>query len=136
LTANSVIKRNTSHPILSLWTNKKGGDKIRLFRARNELDEADFIVGQIDTLITKGYEFSDVCVLYRTNAQSRVLEEALLHAGIPYVLVGGVRFYERREIKDVLSFLRLLANPKDPVSKNRAEKLGIRRFENLRAAKG
>jgi DNA helicase II / ATP-dependent DNA helicase PcrA len=129
--ANSVIKRNTSHPILSLWTNKKSGDKIRLFRARNELDEADFIVNQIDILITKGYEFCDICVLYRTNAQSRVLEEALLHAGIPYVLVGGVRFYERREVKDVLSFLRLLANPKDSVSRNRVEKLGVRRFEKF-----
>jgi len=129
--ANSVIKKNTSHPILSLWTNKSGGEKIRLFRARNELDEADFIINQIDTLITKGYEFYDICVLYRTNAQSRVLEETLLHAGIPYVLVGGVRFYERREVKDVLSFLRLLANPKDSVSRNRAEKLGIRRFEKF-----
>ena len=129
--ANSVIKKNTSHPILSLWTNKKEGDKIRLFRARNELDEADFIINQVDTLITKGYEFSDISVLYRTNAQSRVLEEALLHAGIPYVLVGGVRFYERREIKDVLSFLRLLANPKDSVSRKRVEKLGIRRFEKF-----
>ncbi len=129
--ANSVIKKNTSHPILSLWTNKKEGGKIKLYRARNELDEADFIVNQIDSLITKGYEFSDICVLYRTNAQSRVLEEALLHSGIPYVLVGGVRFYERREVKDVLSFLRLLANSKDSVSRNRVKKLGIRRFEKF-----
>ncbi len=129
--ANGVIKKNSSHPVLSLWTNKKGGDKIKLYRARNELDEADFIVGQIDSLITKGYEFNGICVLYRTNAQSRVLEEALLHAGIPYILVGGVRFYERREIKDVLAFLRLLANPKDSVSRNRIEKLGIRRFEKF-----
>jgi DNA helicase-2/ATP-dependent DNA helicase PcrA len=129
--ANSIIKRNTSHQVLSLWTNKKGGGKIQLYRARNELDEADFVVSQIDSLITKGYEFSDVAVLYRTNAQSRVLEEALLHAGVPYVLVGGVRFYERREIKDVLAYLRLLANPKDKVSKNRIEKLGVRRLEKF-----
>lgn len=129
--ANSIIKRNTSHPILSLWTDKKGGSKIHLFRARNELDEADFIVDQIDSLITKGYEFNGIAVLYRTNAQSRVLEEALLHAGIPYTLVGGVRFYERREIKDVLAYLRLLANPKDKVSKNRIEKLGVRRLEKF-----
>lgn len=129
--ANSVIKRNTSHPILSLWTDKKGGGKIRLYRARNELDEADFVIDQIDSLITKGYEFDDVAVLYRTNAQSRVLEEALLHAGIPYVLVGGVRFYERREVKDVLAYLRLLANPKDRVSKTRIEKLGVRRLEKF-----
>ena len=143
--ANSVIKKNTSHPVLSLWTNKKGGNKIKLYRARNELDEADFVVEQIESLKShhprggssshlEGVSYSDVAVLYRTNAQSRVLEEALLHAGIPYVLVGGVRFYERREIRDVLAFLRLLANPKDSVSKKRIEKLGIRRlgkFEDL-----
>lgn len=129
--ANSVIKKNTSHPILSLWTNKKGGNKIKLYRARNELDEADFIISQIENLITKGYEFFDMSILYRTNAQSRVLEEALLHAGIPYVLVGGVRFYERREIKDVLAYLRLIANPSDSVSRARVEKLGVRRLEKF-----
>ena len=69
--------------------------------------------------------------MYRTNAQSRVLEEALLHAGIPYTLVGGVRFYKRSEIKDVLSYLRLLANPKDKVSDERIKKLGIRRYEKF-----
>ena len=129
--ANSVIKKNTSHPVLSLWTNKKGGNKIKLYRARNELDEADFVVSQIENLITKGYEFFDMSILYRTNAQSRVLEEALLHAGIPYVLVGGVRFYERREIKDVLAYLRLIANPSDSVSRTRIEKLGVRRLEKF-----
>ncbi|KKR11696.1 MAG: ATP-dependent DNA helicase PcrA [Candidatus Woesebacteria bacterium GW2011_GWA1_39_21] len=131
--ANSVIKRNTSHPILSLWTNKMGGDKIRLYHARNELDEADFVVQQIDKLITQGYEFKNICLLYRTNAQSRVLEEALLHNSIPYVLVGGVRFYERKEVKDVLAYLRLFANPKDRVSRKRLEKLGARRLEKFEA---
>jgi len=126
--ANSVIKRNTSHPVLSLWTKRSGGQKIKLFRARNELDEADYVVEQIDDLITKGYEFKNFSILYRTNAQSRVLEEAFLHAGIPYVLVGGVRFYERKEIKDVLALLRLLANPKDSVSRKRVEKMGVRRY--------
>lgn len=130
--ANSVIKRNTSHPILSLWTNKKGGEKIRLYSAKNELDESDFVVRQIDELITQGYEFKNICVLYRTNAQSRVLEEALLHSAIPYVLVGGVRFYERKEVKDVLAYLRLLANPKDKVSKKRVEKIGVRRYEKFK----
>lgn len=127
--ANSVIKKNTSHPILKLWTDKKSGQKIKVYRARSELDEAQFILNEIDKLITQGYEFFNFAVLYRTNAQSRVLEEAFLHAGIPYTLVGGVRFYSRREIKDVISYLRLMVNPKDRVSKKRVQKLGIRQWE-------
>ena len=129
--ANSIIKKNTSHPILKLWTNNLSGEKIKIFRARNEIDEASFIVSEIDNLITQGVEFSHIAVLYRTNAQSRVLEEALLHAGIPYTLVGGVRFYERREIKDVLALLRLLVNPKDSVSRRRIEKVGKTRITKL-----
>ena len=73
------------------------------------------------------YSLNDFAILYRTNAQSRIFEEALLHVGIPYTLVGGVRFYERREIKDVLSYLRLLVNPRDRVSRNRAVSLGKKR---------
>jgi len=129
--ANSVIKRNSSHPILSLWTNKKEGAKIKIYRARSEQDEAGFIVSEIDTLVTKGYEFSDVAILYRTNAQSRVIEEAFLLSGIPYTLVGGVRFYSRKEIKDVLSYLRSLVNPKDNVSRKRIEKLGMQRYKKF-----
>ncbi|OGM09537.1 hypothetical protein A2159_00080 [Candidatus Woesebacteria bacterium RBG_13_34_9] len=130
--ANSIIKKNVNHPILNLWTNKDEGQKIRIYRAQSELDEASFIISEIDNLITKGYEFSEIVILYRTNAQSRVLEEAFLHAGIPYILVGGVKFYSRREIKDVLSFLRLIVNPKDSVSKKRVEKLGKRQLEKFR----
>jgi DNA helicase-2/ATP-dependent DNA helicase PcrA len=130
--ANSIISKNTSHPILSLWTKKDAGKKLKIFRARSELDEASFIVNEIDTLINSGSTLSDIAVLYRTNAQSRVVEEALLHSGIPYILVGGVRFYARREIKDVLSYLRLLVNPKDRVSKERVIKIGKRRFERFR----
>ena len=129
--ANSVIKRNTSHPILNLWTNKNGGAKIKIYRARSELDEASFIINEVDNLITEGFEFQDIAILYRTNAQSRVLEESFLHAGIPYTLVGGVRFYSRAEIKDVLSYIRLLVNPKDTVSKKRIKKLGINRFKKF-----
>lgn len=129
--ANSVIKKNTSHPILSLWTEKGEGAKIKIYRARSELEEADFIVNEIDNLVIKGVELHDIAILYRTNAQSRVLEEALLHAGIPYTLVGGVRFYDRKEIKDVLSYLRLLLNPKDRVSRKRIEKLGSKRLEKF-----
>jgi DNA helicase II / ATP-dependent DNA helicase PcrA len=129
--ANAVISKNKSHPILSLWTTADAGAKIKVFRANNELEEASFIDHEIDNLITHGYEFHDIAVLYRTNAQSRVIEEALLHAGIPYTLVGGVRFYERKEIKDILAYLRLLANSKDRVSKNRIEKIGKRRAEKF-----
>ena len=146
--ANSIISKNKSHPVLSLWTNKKEGQKIKVYRARSELDEASFMVDQVNQLISESVKhnssinsinsltgqlnFSNFAVLYRTNAQSRVLEEALLHEGIPYTLVGGVRFYSRKEVKDVLSYLRLLVNPKDSVSKKRAEKLGIRRLEKFR----
>lgn len=129
--ANQVIRKNTSHPVLALWTEEKEGEKIKIFRADNEMDEASFIINQIDELTTRGYEFHDIAILYRTNAQSRVFEEALLHSGIPYTLVGGVRFYDRKEVKDVLCYLRLLVNPKDKVSQKRAEKIGKRMFERF-----
>lgn len=125
--ANVVISKNSNHPILKLWTEKSKGEKLKLYSARNGFDEADFVVGQIKK--TKNY--SDIAVLYRTNAQSRSLEESFIHAGIPYTLVGGVKFYDRKEIKDVISFIRYLVNPKDIVSKKRIEKIGIRRFEKL-----
>ncbi len=129
--ANSIIKKNTSHPILSLWTNKKGGEKINVYRASNELDEASFVASQIEKLSDSLDNLSDFAILYRTNAQSRVVEEALLHLGIPYVLFGGVRFYDRKEVKDILSYLRLLSNPKDKVSYLRIEKNGKRRLEKF-----
>lgn len=120
--AFNVISKNTSHPILKLWTESLGGEKIQLYEARNEQDEAMFVIKQLTS------NFSDFAVLYRTNAQSRVLEEAFLHEGIPYILVGGTRFYERKEIKDVLAYMRILHNPKDTVSLKRAEKLGKNRL--------
>lgn len=126
--ANSIIKRNTSHPILKLWTAKGEGTKIKIYRATSELDESAFTLSEIDKLITQGFNYQDIAILYRTNAQSRVLEENFLHQGIPYTLVGGVRFYSRREIKDVLSYLRLLVNPKDTVSRKRLQKLGVRQY--------
>jgi DNA helicase-2/ATP-dependent DNA helicase PcrA len=123
--AFGVISKNSSHPILKLWTQKDKGARVTLYEARNEQDEATFL---IQTILQSGRPFTDFAVLYRTNAQSRVLEEAMLHAGVPYALVGGTRFYERKEIKDVLSYLRLIANPKDGVSFKRAEKLGKTRY--------
>ncbi len=126
--AYGVISKNTSHPILKLWTDKKGGDKITLYEARTEHDEAAFLV---QTILQASRAFTDFAVLYRTNAQSRVLEEAFLHAGIPYVLVGGTRFYERREIKDVLAYLRVIFNPKDTISYRRIEKFGKGRLDKF-----
>ncbi len=131
--ANSVIRKNTSHSVLNLWTKREGGQKIKIYGARSEMDEASFILSEIDKLIIKGFEFKDIAVLYRTNAQSRVLEESFLHEGVPYTLVGGVRFYSRSEVKDVISYLRLLINPKDLVSRKRIEKLGKRRYEKFKA---
>lgn len=126
--ANKVISKNTSHPVLSLWTSNNTGDQIHLYQAQNELDEADFIAREI-LKITKNLDTSldDFAVLYRTNAQSRVLEEVFLHLGIPYILVGGVRFYERKEIKDVLAILTVLYNKNDRIAKKRIDKLGKKR---------
>lgn len=126
--ASSVISRNTTHPVLKLWTNNKQGEEITIYESTNEQDEAAFIVRQISN-----FKFSDVAVLYRTNAQSRAIEEVFLHNGIPYILIGGTRFYERREVKDVLAYLRLLANPKDMVPYRRIEKLGKGRLAKFLA---
>ena len=131
--ANSIISKNTSHPILKLWTDNETGERIKIYCAKNGYDEASFVVDQIKTLSRQGYDLKDMAVLYRTNAQSRVIEEALLHIGIPYVLVGGVKFYDRKEVKDLLSYMRLLHNPKDSVSKIRLEKIGKRKLENFQS---
>ncbi len=131
--AFSVISKNVNHPILKLWTQNESGDNIGLYEARSEQDEAEFIIREMNKLMleNKNLPYSSFVILYRTNAQSRVLEEVFLHQGIPYILVGGVRFYERKEIKDVISYLRLLVNPKDMVSYKRVEKLGKKRLENF-----
>ncbi len=121
--ATSVIQNNTTHPILSLWTENPKGDEITIYESRNEQDEAEYIADKIQNL-----SYSDIAVLYRTNAQSRVIEEVFLHRGIPYMLIGGTRFYERKEIKDILAYLRIIANPKDKISRQRVEKLGKGRF--------
>ncbi len=117
--AHGVISKNRSHPILKLWTDRRGGEKIEIVEVRNETEEVLFILAQLNQT-----KLSNHAVLYRTNAQSRVLEEQFLKAGIPYKLIGGVSFYQRKEIKDVLSYLRLMQNPKDSVSLKRAEKIG------------
>jgi DNA helicase-2/ATP-dependent DNA helicase PcrA len=131
--ANEVIKHNRYHPILKLWTKNPEGEKIVFYQARNEKDEADFIINIIQkyTLDAKHYPLSNFAVLYRTNAQSRVIEERLLHTGVPYTLVGGTRFYDRKEVKDVLAYLRLLINPQDKVSSERLEKLGKKKYQSF-----
>lgn len=131
--ASSVISKNTSHPVLSLWTEKEKGENIILYEARNENNEAEFIINEVMNIKyqDKKMKFSDFAVLYRTNAQSRAIEEVFLHQGIPYMLIGGTRFYERREIKDILAYLRFLVNPKDGISRKRIEKLGKGRFEKF-----
>jgi DNA helicase II / ATP-dependent DNA helicase PcrA len=126
--AHSVIADNKSHPILKLWTDKKEGPKIKIFQARTEVEEALFLIEQI---LEMKLPLSSFAVLYRTNAQSRSLEEVFLKSGVPYKLVGGVQFYERKEIKDVLSYLRLLQNPKDSLAKKRIEKIGKGRAEKF-----
>ncbi len=120
--ATAVISKNTSHPVLKLWTENPEGAEIEIYEAQSEQDEADYIIQSV--VLGKIQNLSSVAVLYRTNAQSRVIEEAFLHHGIPYVLIGGTRFYARKEVKDVLSYLRVQCNPKDMVSYKRIEKLG------------
>lgn len=114
--AVSVITKNNERVEKSLWTDKGQGDAITVYQARDEKEEAQYLVDEIFTMQRKGYELGDLAVLYRTNFQSRVIEEALIQSGIPYKLVGGFRFYERREVKDVLSYARFINNPKDDVS--------------------
>lgn len=127
--AYSVISNNKTHPVLPLWTEQKEGDDLIIFEARNEQNEAEFIINTVLEQKLKNPDFSlkDVAVLYRMNAQSRNLEEIFLMHGIPYILVGGTRFYERKEIKDILSFLSFTSNQNDKVSLKRIEKLGKRR---------
>ncbi len=130
--ASSVISKNTSHPVLSLWTEKEEGEDIILYEASSEHNEAEFIINQIMNIKYQDkLNYSDFAVLYRTNAQSRSIEEVFLHQGMPYVLIGGIRFYERREIKDILAYLRVLVNPKDKISYKRIEKLGKGRLEKF-----
>ena len=119
--ATTIISLNHSHPVLNLWTENPPGSPLIIYEAKNEVEESAFVARVINKLATnsRGYSYSSFAVLYRTNAQSRVIEETLLREGIPYLLVGGVRFYERREVKDILSYLRLLTNPKDEVSYKR-----------------
>ncbi len=116
--ATAVIRQNRNRKDKRLWTERKGGDLIKYFRGSDELEEADFITRTAHSGITTSPDCT-VAVLYRTNAQSRVIEDALMRSGLSYRIVGGVRFYERKEIKDSLAYLKLLINPHDDVSLRR-----------------
>jgi DNA helicase-2/ATP-dependent DNA helicase PcrA len=118
--ASAVIANNVTRKDKSLWTENVEGEPPAIYRAWDEHEEANFVAQTIRRLRDEGREWSDVAVFYRTNAQSRVLEEALRRGGVPYVIVGSVRFYERREIKDALAYLRLTLNPGDDIAFRRA----------------
>lgn len=114
--ANDVIKNNKERKDKNLWSNKGCGEKITYYRAFNGIDEAQFVTREIKKLINNGIEYENIAILYRTNAQSHVMEEELLKDSIPYRIVGGIGFYSRKEIKDVLAYLRLIYNEKDNIS--------------------
>ncbi len=117
--ANGVIKNNKGRRGKELWTKNEQGDKIIVYRADDERGEAKFITDKINELTESGISFNDTVILYRMNAQSRVIEDALIHGAIPYRVLGGLRFYDRKEIKDLTSYLRLIQNNGDNVALKR-----------------
>jgi DNA helicase-2/ATP-dependent DNA helicase PcrA len=117
--ANAVIANNLMRKPKALWTEQVGGELIERYFAEDEHDEARWLVQEVHRLHDEGYRWGDVAVFYRTNAQSRVVEEELVRAEVPYRVVGGTRFYERREVKDALAYLRAIVNPVDEVSLKR-----------------
>ncbi len=114
--SNAVIERNTQRIKKTLWTEKGQGSPITIYEAEDGRDEAEFIMTELVSLQRQGYKMGDCAILYRTNAQSRALEEMCLNFTVPYRLVGSVRFYERKEVKDILAYLRFIVNPRDEVS--------------------
>lgn len=129
--AYGVIQKNELHPILSLWTEAQSGESIHVYEASDEYAEARYCAKNIIEYKNAGHHLSDSAILFRTNAQSRVFEEVFLEKGIPYVLVGGMKFYERKEIKDVIAYVRYAFNRNDQVSFTRIEKLGKRRLASF-----
>jgi len=136
--ANAVIANNSSRLGKNLWTEGATGEAIKVYSAYNERDEADFVIGRVRDWIEQGNVRADCAVLYRSNAQSRVLEEGLINAAIPYRVYGGLRFFERAEIKDALAYLRLVSNRDDDSAFERVVNkptrgIGARTVEQLRA---
>jgi len=114
--ANQVIKNNVGRKPKNLWTERQGGDKIVVYQGDSEHEEGYFIAGEIKRNLQNAMRYKDHAILYRTNAQSRVIEEILIKSEIPYQIVGGTKFYDRKEIKDILAYLRLISNPDDDIS--------------------
>ena len=134
--ANDVIKNNKHRKDKKLWTENAVGDKIQYYKAIDEKDEAIYVVNEINKLISDGVDKSDIAVLYRTNAQSRVMEEALLKENIPYKVVGSFYFYNRKEIKDLICYLKLIYNPNDDSCLTRVinvpkRGIGLKTVDNL-----
>jgi DNA helicase II / ATP-dependent DNA helicase PcrA len=120
LAANKVIENNLNRKAKNLWTENAEGNKIVYYRADSEQGEAQFVIGKIQELVRSGNrKLSDIAILYRTNAQSRVIEESFLKSNLEYTIVGGTKFYDRKEIKDILAYLRLISNPDDDISLQR-----------------
>ena len=134
--ANQVIKNNTQRKDKNLWTSRGKGEKIKYYRAYNERVEAQYVIRKVKELRNKDVEYKDIAVLYRTNAQSRVLEEEMLKENMPYRVIGSFYFYSRKEIKDLIAYLRLIHNSKDNVSLLRVintpkRGIGLKTIENL-----
>ena len=117
--ANFVIANNEKRKQKKLWTENKSGDNIKFYRADTDREEARFIVNQVDRLVSEGYSYRNFAVLYRTNAMSRIVEEAFVTSHLPYRVFGGLKFYDRKEVKDVLAYLKVINNPLDSISLER-----------------
>lgn len=134
--ANQVIKNNKMRKDKNLWTSRGVGEKIKYYRSYNERDEAQYVIRKTKELINRGVEYKDIAVLYRTNAQSRVIEEEMLKENMPYKVIGSINFYNRKEIKDLLAYLRLIHNSRDNVSLLRVintpkRGIGLKTIDNL-----
>ena len=134
--ANDVIKNNRDRKDKNLWTDRSHGEKIKYYRAYNERDEAQYVVRNIKELLDQNIPYNEIAVLYRTNAQSRIMEEEMLKANLPYRVVGSFYFYSRKEIKDLIAYLKLIHNPKDDISLLRVintpkRGIGLKTLQNL-----
>ena len=134
--ANQVIKNNKMRKDKNLWTSRGEGEKIKYYRSFNERDEAQYVIRKIKEMVNRGIEYKDMAILYRTNAQSRVLEEEMLKENFPYKVIGSFYFYSRKEIKDLIAYLRLIHNSKDNISLLRVintpkRGIGLKTIENL-----
>ena len=135
--ANSVIKNNNEGTKLNLWTSSGDGEKIEYIRVEDEIKESSFVIDKIKELVSEGYSYSDFAVLYRTNAQSRTVEEAFVRNNIPYNIIGSYYFYNRKEIKDLIAYLNLIYNTNDSVSLERVintpkRGIGTKTIDNIR----